>query len=97
MNDFRNGEVFFVWGEDEDQVSDIEDDYDEYDDVEEDGDDLQRFLIDRDLDDKGNYFVVIGGLDDDTDIYFTLCVGYEDEDSDMVIDCASVKDFRTDD
>jgi len=30
MNDFKNGIVFFVWGEDEDQVEDVEDE-DEYD------------------------------------------------------------------
>jgi hypothetical protein len=96
MNDFRNGEVFIVYGEDEDQVDDIADDYDTYSDVDEDGDDLQKFLVDRDLDGSSSYEARVTGLDDNTDYYFALCVGYEDEDDDDVIECSSTRDFETD-
>jgi type II secretory pathway pseudopilin PulG len=97
MNDFNNGLVFFVYGEDEDQVEDIEDDYDEYSDIDEDGDDLQKFIVDRDLDDDESYRGDVFGLDEETDYYFQICVEYEDDDDDEVIVCGGVEDFETDD
>jgi hypothetical protein len=96
MNDFRNGEVFFVYGEDEDDIEDVADDFDSYSDVDEDGDDLQKFRLDSDLDSDSDYEIRVDGLDDDTDYYFVLCVGYEDEDDDEVLECSSVRDFTTD-
>jgi hypothetical protein len=97
MNDFRNGIVFFVWGEDEDQVEDIADDYDEYRDIDEEGDDLQKRRVDSDLDDEDDYSLDIDNLDDDTRHYASICVEYEDEDDDETIVCSKVEDFRTDD
>ncbi len=96
MNDFDNGDVFFVYGQDEDQVADIEDDYDTYGDIDEDGDDLQKVRVDSDADGNASYKANIGGLDDDTDYYFNLCVAYEDEDGDDVILCDNYDDFTTD-
>ena len=97
MNDFRNGEVFFVYGEDEDQIEDVEDDFDSYSDVDEDGDDLQKVRVDTDLDDDEDYERRVTGLDEDTDYYFQICVGYEDEDDDEVLECGGVREFNTDD
>ncbi|MEL6805519.1 MAG: hypothetical protein AAFO91_17255, partial [Bacteroidota bacterium] len=96
MNDFRNGEVFFVYGEDEDQIEDVEDDYDSFSDVDEDGDDLQKVLVDNDLDSDRTYWEEVFGLDDDTDYYFQICVGYEDDDDDDVLECGGVEEFTTD-
>jgi len=96
MNDFRNGTVFFVYGEDESQVKDIDDDYTRYSRIDEDGDDLQKVLVDNDLDREEDYYYDINNLDDDTDIYFSICVEYEDEDDDDVIKCGKVEDFTTD-
>ena len=96
MNDFRNGVVFFVYGEDENQVEDIANDYDEYRDIDEDGDDLQIVRVDSDLDDREDYEITITNLDDDTEIFFTLCVEFEDEDDDQMIVCGNVEDFETD-
>ncbi len=96
MNDFKNGIAFFVYGEDEDQVDDIEDDYDTYSDIDEDGDDLQKIKVDSDVDNKITAYATIGGLDEDTDIYFTLCVEFEDEDDDDRIICAGTEEFTTD-
>lgn len=95
MNDFRNGRVFFVYGEDEDEVEDVEDE-DQYDDVDERGDDLQKILVDSDLDDDDSYSRTITGLDDDTRYYFRICVEYEDEDGDDTVECGDVREFRTD-
>ena len=95
MNDFNNGVVFFVWGEDEDQVEDAADE-DTYNDIDEDGDDLQKSRVDTDLDGSDDYSLDIRNLDDDADYYFAMCVEYEDEDDDDVIDCGSVEEFTTD-
>tara|TARA_B100000745_G_scaffold267052_1_gene192608 strand:- start:1416 stop:2231 length:816 start_codon:yes stop_codon:yes gene_type:complete len=97
MNDFKNGLVFFVYGEDEDQVDDIADDYDTYSEVDEDGDDLQKIRIDYDLDTDATFYANVSGLNDDTDIYFNLCVEFEDEDDDDRIVCGDTEDFTTDD
>lgn len=96
MNDFRNGEVFFVYGEDENQIEDVANDYDSYSDVDEDRDDLRKFSLDRNLDGKLTYEIRMSGLDDNTDYYYSLCVGYEDEDNDDVLECSSTRDFQTD-
>jgi len=97
MNDFRNGIVFFVYGEDEDQVDDVERDYDTYSDVDEDGDDLQKVKVDSDLDGQSSYRLDIDGLDDNTDYFFAICVEYEDEDDDDTLMCGSTEEFETDD
>lgn len=97
MNDFNNGLVFFVYGEDEDQVDDIARDYETYSDVDEDGDDLQKIRIDYDLDNDASFYASVSGLDDDTDIFFTLCVEFEDEDDDDRIICGDTEEFTTDD
>lgn len=96
MNDFRNGIVFFVYGEDEDQVEDVERDYDSYRDVDEDGDDLQKVLVDGDLDGRDDYSEDVFGLDDDTEHFFQICVEYEDEDHDERLECGGVEEFETD-
>jgi len=96
MNDFNNGEVFFIYGEDEDQVEDVEDDFDSYADIDEDGEDLQKVRVDTDLDSSDSYREEVDSLDDNTRHYFSICVGYEDEDSDDVVKCGSVRTFTTD-
>ncbi len=95
MNDFRNGLVFFVYGEDEDEVEDVEDE-DEYRDIDENGDDLQKVIVDSDLDGDRNYWRRVVGLDDNTDHYFRICVEYEDEDDDETLECGDVEHFETD-
>lgn len=96
MNDFNNGEVFFVYGTDEDQISDVEDDFDSYGDVDEDGDDLQKIRVDADLDGEKSYSRRVSNLEEDETYYFAICVGYEDDDDDEVLACGSVEEFETD-
>lgn len=96
MNDFRNGEVFLVYGEDEDEIDDIANDFYSYADVDEDGDDVRKFRVARNQNNDSTYKLNINGLYRDTDYYFTLCVGYEDEDNDEVLECSSTRDFTTD-
>lgn len=96
MNDFEDGEVFFVYGTDEDQVEDIEDDYDSYRDIDKDGDRLQKVLVDSSLDGDEDYSYKVTGLKRDTEYFFQICVGFEDEDGDDVILCGGVEEFETD-
>ncbi len=96
MNDFEDGYVFFVYGEDEDQVDDIASDYDTYSAIDEDGDNLQKIAVDSNADGEKSYWASIGGLNDDTEIFYTLCVAFEDEDGDDVIVCGDTESFTTD-
>ncbi len=95
MNDYRNGRVFFVYGEDESDVEDIAEDFTTYADIDESGDDLQKVLVDDDLDNSASYSRTVSGLDDNTDIYYSICVEYEDADDDDVIKCGEVRSFET--
>ena len=95
MNDFNNGRVFFVYGEDESQVEDVEDE-DRYRDIDEDGDDLQKVVADSDLDGKRTYWYRVWGLNDNTDYYYRICVEYEDDSHDEQLVCGDVEHFETD-
>ena len=95
MNDFENGITFFVYGEDESQVRDVEDDFDTYEAIDEDGDSLQKVLLHGDVDGTGSFSKNIAGLDNNTDIFFSLCVEYEKSNSDETLICGSVREFRT--
>jgi hypothetical protein len=96
MNDFEDGEVFFVYGTDEDMVEDVEGDFDSYSDVDTEGYRLQKVRVDSGLDGDDEYSKYIYGLDRDEDYYFRICVGYEDEDDDEVLTCGDVEEFTTD-
>jgi hypothetical protein len=95
MGDFENGRVFFVYGEDEDMVEDVEDE-DQYSDIDTDGRDLQKLTVDSSFDDEDDFYAVVSGLDSDTDHYFRICVEYEDEDNDDRLECGDVEEFETD-
>lgn len=96
MNDFEDGVVFVVYGEDEDQIDDVEGEFDSFDDVDEDGDDLQKVQVDSGLDDNRSYTVDISGLNDDTEYFYAFCVAFEDDDNDDTLACGSTENFETD-
>lgn len=96
MNDFEDGEAFFVYGTDEDLVEDVEHDFDSYSDVDTEGDRLEKIRVDSSLDGSDDYREYIYGLDRDEDYFFRICVGYEDEDDDEVLACGDVEEFTTD-
>lgn len=96
MNDFENGTVFLVYGEDEGSVEDVEDE-NRYSDIDEDGNDLQKVRVYSGLDGyRSFWYTVSGGFDDNTDYYFRYCVEYEDDNGDNTIECGSVENFETD-
>ncbi|MFA6325423.1 MAG: hypothetical protein WCX46_04325, partial [Candidatus Paceibacterota bacterium] len=96
MNDFENGIVFFVYGQDENQIEDVENDYDTYSEVDEDDEDLQKEKVDDDLDGDDSYTLEVSGLDTDEKYYYTICVEYENEDNDEKLICGSVRSLTTD-
>ena len=98
MNDFNNGIVFFVYGQDEDNVKDVQDDYDDYEDVQDDerNDQFEVIRVDRDLDNQDDYEKEVRSLEKNERYYVVLCVEYEDYDNDEALECGTVKDFKTD-
>ena len=95
MNDFRNGIVFYAYGQDRNQVQDIDQDYNEFSDIDEDGDDLQVVKVDSNLTSSRSYPEDVYGLEEYERYYFRICVEYDDEDNNETIECGVVKDFRT--
>jgi hypothetical protein len=94
MNDFDNGRVFFVFGEDEQQIDSIEHDYDTYADIDEDGDNLQKESVDSSLDTQNDYRLNVYSLRGNTDYFYALCVEYRD--GSAVITCGATESFTTD-
>ena len=99
MNSFDDGIVFYVYGQDESQIEDVDSDYDEYSDINNDGDDLQKVKVDdnNDSDSWENYPETVTGLDTDEDYYFRICVEFVNNNGDEELECGEVKDFRTED
>lgn len=96
MNDFDDGKVFFVYGENENMIDAIPHDYDSYNNIEEDGDELQKVLVDSNLDFSSQYGQEINSLSSDTDIYYRICVAYESAD-DETLTCDDTMSFTTED
>ena len=98
MNDFNNGIVFYVYGQDESQIEDVDVDYNEYSDINEDGDDLQKEVVDNDNDSDSweNYPENVSGLDEDERYYYRICVEFRDSNNDKELECGNVEDFETD-
>ena len=95
MNDFENGNVFFVYGEDESAIEDAADES-EYRDIDTDGDDIRKVVVDSSFDDDDSFEQTVTGLNDDADYFFRLCVQYDDEDDDATLECSDVEEFTTD-
>lgn len=95
MNDFEDGEVFFVYGTNERAVEDVEDDYTSYRDVDTDGSRLQKVRVNSSLDGYESYNYRLTNLSRDTNYYFQLCVGFEDDYGDDTLICGGVEEFTT--
>jgi hypothetical protein len=97
MNDFRDGTVFFVYGEDRDEIRDITKEYSRYNRIKERGDDLQKVRVDYDLDRFDEYTLEIDDLDLDTRHYYAIGTEYEDENDDETLKLGSIRSFTTKD
>lgn len=94
MNDFDKGQVFFVYGESRNQVINVEDENSYYD-INENRRDLKKVLVDRGLNGFRSYWYRVGNLYDNTNYYFRLCVGYDNDRRNETLECGDVRQFRT--
>lgn len=97
MNDFEDGTVFFVYGQDEDAIDEVESDYDSYDEVKDDeeDDDFEVAEVDTNLDDQEEYSEEVDGLEEDEDYFYTICVEFEDEYDNEQLACGETEEFTT--
>jgi hypothetical protein len=96
MNDFSNGVVFYVYGQDESAIENVEFNYNEYSQIDQDGDDLRKFIAESDLDSQGTFPEDVNGLDRDETYYYQICVEYEVNEEETLA-CGGVESFSTDD
>jgi len=97
MNDFRNGRVFFLYGESREAIAEVPQRYDQYSRIRTDGDNLQKVLVDTDLDRFDEYSTELYNLDLDTRHYYALGVEYENEYNDEVLLLSTIRYFATKD
>lgn len=95
MNDFRNGTVFFVYGEDRNAILNVPKLYNKYSRIKTDGDALQKVLLDTDIDTEDAYSATVTSLDFDTTHYYAIGVEYEDDDGNEWIVLGRVNSFTT--
>lgn len=96
MNDYNNGLVFFVYGQKESYVRDVE--YENsYSSIHNDGQYIRKVLVDADLDSSDSYTENIDGLESSERYYYRICVEYTKTNGDSDLECGSVKYFNTDD
>lgn len=89
--------VFFVYGQDDDLVEDVADDYDTYFDVNEDGQDLRKmhYLGFGQTGDFGITTGTIGGLESDEEYFYTACIEFTNSNNNQELVCGDVEEFET--
>lgn len=95
MNDFDNGYVFFVFGEDENKVDSAAAE-NRYSNIDSSGSDLKKLVVDSSFDNTDTFSESVSGLQNDTEIFYRLCVGYTDDNDDDALVCGDVENFTTD-
>jgi hypothetical protein len=95
MNDFKDGIVFFVYGEERDDIREVANRYDEYRDIKERGDDRQKKLIDDNFDRYKKLSTTVTDLDENTTHYYAIGVEFENEDGDEELVIGQIYTLRT--
>jgi hypothetical protein len=95
MNDFRNGVVFVVYGEDQALVRAVPQNANRYSRIMQEGDALQKRLLDEDEDGDGEYTLAISDLDLGTTHYYAVGVEYRDQDDNYQMILGAVSSFTT--
>ena len=93
MNDFRNGIVFFVYGESRSKVENIENNYSSYNSVRQDDRMLQKIRVDSNLSNKRSYEKIVDDLRGDTQHYYQICVEFYDDGNNII--CGGISRFTT--
>jgi hypothetical protein len=98
MRSFRNAQAFFVYGTDEDQINQIEGER-EMTDIRQNGDQLQRILVDSDVDSSDSFRAVVSDLRFSTAYVARLCVEFENQDERgrdrLYVECGDTRGFST--
>lgn len=95
MNDYRNGLVFFVYGESKSAVSRVEN-RNKYSDIYTNGYDLRKVIANSSFKGRNDFDISVSGLVRDTEHFFRICVEFADEDNDARLVCGEVEEFETD-
>ncbi len=95
MNDYQNGRVFFIYGEDRDLINDVKDDHNTYGEIDEEGDDLRKVSITSNLNGSDSFSYNVRNLNNNTDYYYTICVQYRNENGNNRLNCGRVRKFTT--
>jgi hypothetical protein len=95
MNDYRNGVVFLVYGENLAYINEIATEYRQYTKIKEQGDDIQKILLDDDLDSFGTFSKKVEYLDIGTKYFYAIGLEYENEEGDNVLLMGRINTFAT--
>ncbi len=93
MNSFRNGIAFFVYGQDEDEINDVDRFNNEYSEIDTNGEKIRKVIVDNDFDGEDNISRSVFGLEEGERYYYRACVEYEDG-SDIELACGGTENFR---
>ena len=95
MKDYNNGFVFFVYGQRESYVRDVEDE-NSYSSIHNDGQYIRKVSVASDLDTRDSYTKNVDGLESSERYYYRICVEYTNANGNPDLACGSVKYFNTD-
>lgn len=88
--------IFFLYGQDEDEVEDAARE-DRHRDIYQSGQDLQKIVVESSFYGDEEFERRIYWLEEGERYYFSLCVEYIDDDDDRQLECGSIEDFETED
>lgn len=95
MNDFKNGKVFFIYGQSLADLNEVAKEYTTFNKIKEHGDDRQKVFIDEDLDRYDSYTLFLSNLESYTRYYFAIGIEYENVDDDIVLLMGRISYFST--
>jgi hypothetical protein len=95
MNNVNDGLVFFVWGTDKSEISDVIKE-NRYRDVNVNGSDIQKEIVDDNFDGSSRFDLDVDGLDADEEYFYRICVEYETESGSQDVKCGALENFYTD-
>lgn len=94
LNDYNEGQVFFMYGTDRTRVNDIED-YETYDDVSVSSDSLVKIMTEADFYGRDTVTQKISSLKAASTYYYRVCLAYDDKKKGDILSCGDVESFST--
>ncbi len=98
MNSFKNGIVFFVFGQDKSDIEDVDTENDRYSEIKTRGEKIRKVKVDTDNDESSweKYEERVTGLDKDERYYYRICVQYDKKNGNETLTCGGTERFSTD-